>query len=101
MIRFQVRILKRAMGDLESIIAYLRRENPAAAERIGDELLQAASELADLPLRGRRPRDARLRAAGYRYLLSGDYLVFCKVSGRFVRIYRVLHGHRAYQHLLR
>jgi toxin ParE1/3/4 len=100
MSRHQVRILKKAMGDLESIVAYLRREN-AAAERIGDELLDAAAALAELPLRGRRPRDARLRAAGYRYLVCGDHLLFYKVKGRFVQIYRVVHGHRAYLHLLR
>lgn len=47
------------------------------------------------------PRDPVLRQRGYRYLVfEGEHLIFYKVLPRQIRVYRVLRGRRAYQHLL-
>ncbi|MEK6609222.1 MAG: type II toxin-antitoxin system RelE/ParE family toxin [Myxococcota bacterium] len=98
--KHRVRVLRRAQGDLSGIADYLARDAPAVARRVVDGLLSALESLADLPTRGARPRDPRLRRLGFRCLVVGPHLVFYKVLGRTVRVYRVVHGRRAYAHLL-
>lgn len=95
-----VRVLRRAERDLQEIYDLVAREAPLRADRFIDELLAAIDGLAELPERGALPRDPILRGQGYRFLVHGPYLVFYKVLRRQVRIYRVVHGHRAYRGLL-
>ena len=96
----RVRILRRAQIDLDEIAHYHRREAPAAADRIVDQLLDAMEGLAATPPSRALVRDERLRALGFRVLVVGLYLVFYKASGSEVRVYRVLHGKREYRGLL-
>ena len=91
-----VRVLRRAQLDLLEIQAYLLRDDPAATTRLINQLV---AEL-ERPSRGARPRDERLRKAGYRYVVRGQYLIFYKVLRSYVRGYRVLHGRRIYRDLL-
>lgn len=63
-------------------------------------MLGAIESLATMADRGARPRDDTLRDKGFRFLVRGDYLVFYKVVRTQVRVYRVLHGKRAYRGLL-
>ena len=95
-----VRVLRRAETDLQQIYDLILREAPARAERFIDGVLDAIQGLDALAERGPRPRDPTLRARGFRFLVHGDYLVFYKVLPRQVRVYRVLHGRRAYRGLL-
>ncbi|MDB4962137.1 MAG: translation repressor RelE [Myxococcales bacterium] len=95
-----VRILRRAERDLQQIYDLVGREAPGRADRFIDGLLDAIASLETLSERGASPRDPVLRARDYRFLTHGDYLVFYKVLARQVRVYRVLHGHRAYRGLL-
>lgn len=95
-----VRVLRRAQTDLLEIQAYIRRDNPAAADVLVEALLGRLRALERFPMRGGRPRDAGLRRAGYRYLAHGEYLVFYKVLVSQVRVHRVVHGRRSYSHLL-
>jgi plasmid stabilization system protein ParE len=53
-----------------------------------------------MPDRGAKPRDPILRARGYRFLVHDPYLIFFRVVGRQVRVYRVLRGNRAHGDLL-
>lgn len=50
---FKVFLSNEALGDLERIVAYIAPHNPAAAERLGNQLLDAALSLQTLPERGR------------------------------------------------
>ena len=95
--KHRVRILRRAQSDLLEIQRYVARDSPPAAERVVSSLLEAVESLANTPLRGTIPRDGRLKAQGYRFLVVAPYLVFYKVVRQTVRIYRVLHGRRAYE----
>jgi addiction module RelE/StbE family toxin len=97
----QVRILRRAERDLEEILHYLQRERPRSARSVVEGLLSGSESLSTHPERGARPRDGRLSRLGYRFLTRGPYLIFYKVLSRQVRVYRVLHGKRRYQALLR
>ena len=95
-----VRVLRRAQLDLLEIQAYILRDNPAAAVPLIGDLVADIEKLGAFPSRGARPKDERLRKARYRYLVHGEYLIFYKVLAAHVRIYRVVHGRRAYGHLL-
>ena len=96
----RVRVLRRAERDLVELRSYLAREAPDSAGRIVGDLLNAIESLARWPERGARPRDEHLRRRGFRFLVRQPYLIFFKISGRRVFIYRVLHGKRAWSRLL-
>ena len=49
---FEVILSAQAGRDLESIVRFLAQRNPAAAERLGNALIDDALSLADFPLRG-------------------------------------------------
>lgn len=97
----RVRILRRAQADIAELDRYLALEAPHRREQIVERILVAIERLAALPRIGPEPRDDRLRALGFRYLSVGDHIVFYKLAGRDVRVYRVLHGRREYSRLLR
>ena len=97
----RVRVLRRAQQDILEIDRYLATE---AAERrldLLDRLLTAIERLGAMPRMGQVPRDPRLSELGFRYLSVDDYIVFYKIAGRELRVYRVLHERRAYWQLLR
>ena len=96
----QVRLLRRALADLEEIGKYIERDRPAAAKRVVTRLLDVAESLAASPERGARPRDARLRRLGFRFVVVRPYVVLYKVGRRIVYVYRVIHGRRRYQGVL-
>src|SRR5207247_8383819 len=77
-----VRVLRRAQLDLLEIQAYLLRDDPAATTRLIDQLVAELERLATFSSRGARPRDERLRKAGYRYVVRGQSLIFFEVLGR-------------------
>lgn len=97
---YRVRILRRAQADLLEIHRYLTRDSEAQARSAIEGLLRAIDSLQEQPMRGVAPRDARLRSQGYRFLVVGQHLVFYKVRGRLVRVYRIVHGRRQYADIL-
>jgi plasmid stabilization system protein ParE len=96
----RVRVLQRAERDLVEIRSYLNREAPDSAGRVVTELLDAIESLARWPERGARPRDEHLHRRGFRFLVRQTYLIFFKLSGHSVWVYRVLHRSRAWSRLL-
>ena len=96
----QVRVLRRAQTDLLEMQSYIARDNPTAAEGMLKAILDLIASLGEFSERGRIPQDAVLRAAGYRYLRYGEYLVFYKVLRSQVRVYRIVHGRRRYEDIL-
>ena len=51
---FQLRITSQAARDLREIVAYIARDNPAAAERFGFALVEKAELLKTFPLLGKK-----------------------------------------------
>jgi plasmid stabilization system protein ParE len=100
-VTLRVRILRRAQQDLVELDRYLEIEAPSRRATTIDGLLDAIERLASLPRMGPEPRDERLRSLGFRYLSVADQLVFYEIAGREVRVYRILHGRRAFWRLLR
>jgi plasmid stabilization system protein ParE len=95
-----VRVLRAAQRDLQAIYDYIVVEAPARAGPFIDKLLAAIESLSEMPARGALPRDPIVRARGYRMLAHDPYLIFYKIAGRQVRVYRVLRGSRAYRDFL-
>ena len=95
-----VRVLRRAEADLAEIQRYVARDDPDAADRIVDDLLDSMERLGRLPTMAPLACDPRLKALGYRALVRGRYVVFYKIVGQHVRVYRVLHQRREYARLV-
>jgi toxin ParE1/3/4 len=96
----RVRLLRRAVQDLHEIRRYVERDRPGAARRLLTRLLDVIKSLGESPARAPQPKDERLRALGYRFVVAEPYLIFFKVRGTTVQLHRVLHGHRRYRALL-
>jgi toxin ParE1/3/4 len=95
-----VRLLRRAVQDLDDIRRYVERDRPEAARRLLERLLDATESLGENAGRGARPKDDRLRGLGYRFVVVTPYLLLFKIRGTTVQVHRVLHGHRRYRALL-
>lgn len=100
MSRTRVRILGRALADLEEIGAYLDIEAPRARTRILEALLTAIASLGSQPRREPVARDPILAERGFRSVRSERYVVFYKLDRSTVRVYRVLHERRSWAPLL-
>ena len=98
--KYAVRFLPVAEDDLNEIVTFIALDDPTAAESFVDKLESRLEQLGRFPDRGPSPRDERLKAMGYRYLVIGDYLVFYTVEPKTVLVHRVLHGARDYEGLL-
>jgi plasmid stabilization system protein ParE len=89
---YQVILSPTAENDLDGIVAYIARDNGAAAERLGLDLLDAALALAELPRRS-RPfwRNGRIRR-----IVHGNYLIVYRLNEaeKTVEILRFWHAAR-------
>lgn len=92
--RFTLRLLSIAEQDFSDIIEYLAAENLSAAHRVADRIEQDLQRLEQHPFLGKVPADTKLTRMGYRVLVVGDYLIFYKVRGKTVLVYRIIHGAR-------
>lgn len=78
-----------ARRDFEGIVDYISRDNPAAAERVGASILEAAASLATMENRGRPSR----RKSGRELVLAPlPYIIEYRVQAHEVLIVRIWHG---------
>lgn len=98
--KYAVRFLSIAERDFEEIVMVVAADNVPAAVALADRIEKAIQQLARYPYSGKIPNDERLAAMGYRMLIIENYLVFYKIQGRTVLIYRILHGTRDLPRLL-
>lgn len=82
---------RQAREDLIDIWRHVAVDDPQAADRVLDLLDEAASYLAERPQMGAARDDIR---PGLRYLISGSYLLLCRITDADVEIVRVVHGRR-------
>lgn len=95
-------ILPPAQGELEEIARiHMALSGPDSARKITDRIFDAMGQLTRFPLSGPPIRDGELRAAGYRYILAGKYLVIYRVLGERVVVYHIAHGATDYPKLFR
>jgi toxin ParE1/3/4 len=80
-----------AIRQLTSIRAYIARDNPAAANRVGSDIMDAVDRLAIFPRMGRQGRNA-----GFRELVipRWPYLVAYKIVDDVILVFSVVHASR-------
>ena len=98
--KYRVRLLTAAEQDFKEIIDYILADNAAVALSIADKIETNLNLLENNPQLGRIPNDDELLRLGYRYLIALDYLIFYKIEGNTIFVYRILHGARNYKSLL-
>jgi toxin ParE1/3/4 len=80
-----------AERDLDSIIAYIALDDPAAAERVYRKIIETAAKLADFPDMGRVGRLPDTRE----FTVTGlPYLIVYQVAADTVTVVAVFHGAR-------
>jgi len=82
----------RSRNDLEQIVKYIARDDPAAADGFGSKLIAQAESLADAPEKG-----ARLaQNPAIRFFPVGSYLIIYRPDAKqgVVRILRFWHAAR-------
>ena len=92
--RHTVRLLSLAAQDLLDIVSFVAADNLPAALALADRIERDLERLGRHPYLGRIPNDERLATLNYRILVIETYLVFYKIRGRSVLIYRIFHGAR-------
>ena len=98
--RCKVRISPLAANDLNDIKEYIAGDNPHAAAKLVNILLAVIKKLAHFPKLG-SPLSSKINIqTDYRYLVCETYLIFYKIEGEYISVYRVLNGARDYLSIL-
>lgn len=93
---------KESRRDLDEIWDYIASElqNPIAAERIVNSIMDAVNQLADFAETGAPLTSVADIESDYRFLVTGNYLTFYRVYENEVFVDRVLYGRRDYMRIL-
>ena len=85
-----------AQNDLDEIWEYITFElcNPQAAENTVNKIMDTVDELENFSEIGDPVSAVTDIESDYRFLTSGNYMVFYRVNGQDVYIDRVLYGRR-------
>ena len=88
--------------DLDDIWDYIVSElqNRSAAERVINRIMDAVDPLKDFAEMGTPLSSIADIRTDYRFLVSGNYMVFYRVQGNDVYIDRVLYGRSDYMSVL-
>ncbi len=94
----RIRLSPTALSDLKEIKDYISNIlcNPPAAERTVKRIIDDYSLLETAPYMAPSLSSVVPIKTDYRFLVSGNYIVFYRVEGEYVSIYRVLYGRRDY-----
>jgi len=94
----EIRIAPAALEDLKEIKRYIseKLDNPSAAERVVRRIINKYSRLKYSPFIGSPLSKVIPVETDYRYIVSGNYIVFYKVDNEVISIYRILYGRRDY-----
>lgn len=96
----KIRINPLATLDLKEIKDYISEDSIEAGIKTVKEIIEKIENLAEFPELGvMLMYRIRLRSK-YRYIISGQYIIFYIYEQRVVSIQRILHGKRDYMSLL-
>lgn len=91
----QAKVSKKARHDLNRIRDHIAREDPEAANRVWDAILDVADLLAEHPEAGKQIRNATGRHAAVRWFVVPrfrNYLIFYRPHENGILVIRVLHA---------
>ena len=92
--KYSVRLLSTAEQDFEELLACIAADNVTAALALADRIEKKLCQLSSHPYLGKIPNDESLVKLEYRVIVVDNYLIFYKVSGKTVMVYRIIHGAR-------
>lgn len=98
--KHSIRINPVAIADVQELKTHIAKENPEASVRMANTIYSKIEKLADFPEMGASLNSKINIKTAYRYLVCGNYLIFHKIEGKFVSVYRVLNGVRDYLSIL-
>jgi toxin ParE1/3/4 len=101
MAEYEVKLLPAAFSDLDEIFDYILTENPEAAVRTLENIMQSLGRLKNHPYSCPPLIGHSLNRFNFRMLVVSPYIAFYRVIDNEVLIYRVLHGARNYPPLLK
>ncbi|GBO56321.1 YafQ toxin protein [Pseudanabaena sp. lw0831] len=87
----KVRLLRKALHNLEVIHEYIARDNPEAALKLVIKIRSAVKQLETFPEMGRVGRVKETRE-----IVVNPYFIVYRVNGSFVDILRILHSARKF-----
>lgn len=96
MMKHEIRITELAIADVVEIVEHIAEDSPVSAAEVGRAIYSKIESLADFPKMGPSLSSKIGIMTDYRFLTSGAYLIFYKIEGNYVSIYRVLNGARDY-----
>lgn len=91
-----------ARRDLDDIWDYIVTDlcNASAAERVVNDILDVVEQLENFSEMGALLASIANVDSDYRFIVSGNYLIFYRVSGIDVYVDRILYGRRDYLRIL-
>ena len=91
-----------ARRDLDDIWDYIVTDlcNASAAERVVNDILAVVEQLENFSEMGALLASIANVDSDYRFIVSGNYLIFYRVSGMDVYVDRILYGRRDYLRIL-
>lgn len=92
----------KALEDLKAIKSHITEEleNPTAASQTILSIIESYERLKDFPSLGGSLSTKIDVKTDYRFLVSGEYIIFYKFDSHYVYIYRILYGKRDYLNIL-
>ena len=98
----KLRISPLAKQDLLDIKEYIVNEldNPTSAVKVVSKIIVSYEKLKEFPKLGTELSTKIDISTDYRYLISGNYIVFYKIDNVYVSIYRILYSKRDYIKIL-
>lgn len=99
---YKLRINPLARQDLLDIKDYVTNEfdSPTAAVNIVLKIIESYEKLKEFPMLGIELSSKIDVVTSYRYLITGNYIVFYKIDDNYVSIYRILYARRDYIKIL-
>jgi len=97
--KYDVELLPAAYSDLDEIFDYILVDNPRAAVKMLDRMMQSLHYLEKFPLSGSPLIDCSIK--NFRMVIVDPYIAFYRFIDNKIYVYRVIHGARNYRHLLK
>ena len=97
----KIRVTPAALQDLKDIKSYIADDlsNPSAAVNTVKRIISTYKKLSDTPLMGTLLQQSIHLDIPFRFLVSGSYLIFYKVTDN-IEIHRIIYGRRDYIRIL-
>lgn len=99
---YKLRINPLAADDLVKIKNYITKEleNPKAAINIINQIIDTYENLKKFPKLGKMLSNQINIDTDFRYIISGNYIIFYRVDKEYISIYRILYAGRDYLRIL-